>query len=146
MDIYSVCEIHLWPDTKGLDFTSRNYLFDADPGKYELLAFRIASDTSGSYSFWDGSEFGRNIAIFVAEMSSSVHIHNKRKDVLIIGKRLTDRLDNTTLTKYFIDFNQQKKYCSSRYYNQVNSYVFVSGVQICKFKANDSETNGAPLC
>ena len=79
-------------------------------------------------------------------MSSSVHIHNKRKDVLIIGKRLTDGLDNTTLTKYFIDFNQQKKYCSSRYYNQVNSYVFVSGVQICKFKAKDSETNGDPLC
>ena len=37
-------------------------------------------------------------------MSSSVHIDNKYKDILILGKGPTQRLDNTTLTaevKYF---------------------------------------------
>ena len=28
----------------------------------------------------------------------------------------------------------------------MNSYISVNGVQICKFKPEDSETNAAPLC
>ena len=31
-------------------------------------------------------------------------------------------------------------------YNVVNSYFIVNGVEIYKFKARDSETNGSPLC
>ena len=31
-------------------------------------------------------------------MSSSVHIDNKNKDILILGERPTQRLDDTTLT------------------------------------------------
>ena len=31
-------------------------------------------------------------------MSSSVHIDNKNKDILILGKRPPQRLDNTALT------------------------------------------------
>ena len=40
-------------------------------------------------------------------MSSSVHIENKGKDILIIGKVPTQGLDDTTLTveaKYLINF------------------------------------------
>ena len=29
---------------------------------------------------------GKNVIIFGADMSSSVHIHNKSKDTLILGK------------------------------------------------------------
>ena len=32
-------------------------------------------------------------------MSSSVHINNKEKDILILGKNPTQGLDDTTLTK-----------------------------------------------
>ena len=50
-------------------------------------------------------------------------------------------------TEYSINFTeQQKKFCLSLHYNGVNSYLFVNGVQIYKFKAKDSELNAAPLC
>ena len=42
-------------------------------------------------------------------MSSSVHIDNKNKDVLILGDGPTQELDDTTLTaevKYPINFTQ----------------------------------------
>ena len=41
---------------------------------------------------------GKNLNIFGADKSSSVHIDNKNKDILIIGERPTQGLDDTTLT------------------------------------------------
>ena len=50
--------------------------------------------------------------IFGADMSSPMHTDNKGKDILIIGKRPTQSLDDMTLTaevKYAIHFTQSKK-------------------------------------
>ena len=41
---------------------------------------------------------GKNFIAFGAELSSSVHIDNKRKDILILGEGPTQGLDDTTLT------------------------------------------------
>ena len=44
---------------------------------------------------------------FGAEMSSSVHVDNKGKDIAFVGEEPTQRLDDTTLTaeaNYPIDF------------------------------------------
>ena len=38
------------------------------------------------------------IFIFGADMSSSVHVDNKNKDISILGERPTQGLDDTTLT------------------------------------------------
>ena len=74
----------------------------------------------------------------------------KKKDILILGKGPTQELDDTTLTaekEYAINFDEEhKKFCLSLYYNGVNSYIFVNGVEIYKFKAKGSEINAAPLC
>ena len=32
------------------------------------------------------------------------------------------------------------------HYNEANSYLFVNGTDICKFKAKDSEIVASPLC
>ena len=41
---------------------------------------------------------------------------------------------------YSINFiNTNEKCCLSLYYNGVNSYLFVNGTEICKFKATDSK-------
>ena len=40
----------------------------------------------------------------------------------------------------------QKKFCLSLHYNGVNSYLFVNGTEIYKFKAKDSEIVASPLC
>ena len=62
-------------------------------------------------------------------MSSSVHIDNKGKDILILGKGPTQGLDDTTLTakaKYPIKFAEQnKRLLSSPHYNESNSLSFV---------------------
>ena len=86
---------------------------------------------------------GKKIIIFGADMSSSLHIDNKGKDILILGEGPTEGLDDTTLTakaKYSINFlRSQRKFCLSLHYNGSNSFVFVSATKIYQFKANDFE-------
>ena len=48
---------------------------------------------------------------------------------------------------YSINFRETKKiFCLSLHYNEANSYLFVNGKEIIKFKAKDSETVASPLC
>ena len=48
---------------------------------------------------------------------------------------------------YSINFIVIKsKFCLSLHYNGANSYLFVNGTKIYKFKAKDSETAASPLC
>ena len=83
-------------------------------------------------------------------MSSSGHVDEKKKDILILGEGPTQGLDNTTLTaekKYSVNFTEHNKMIFlSLHYNGANSYLFVNGVEIIKFKAKDSEINAIPLC
>ena len=83
-------------------------------------------------------------------MSLSVHINNKKKEIFILGKSPTQRLDDTTLTaekEYSTNFREQKKkFCLRLYYNGVNSCLVLNGVEIYKFKAKDSEINEVSLC
>ena len=84
-------------------------------------------------------------------MRSSVHVDNKKKDILILdNKGPTRGLDDTTLTtekEYSINFSEQhKKFCLSLHYNGLNKHVFINGVELFKFEAKNSEINTAPLC
>ena len=48
---------------------------------------------------------------------------------------------------YSINFTLIKKgFCLSLHYNGANSYLFVNGTEIYKFKAKDSEIVASPLC
>ena len=48
---------------------------------------------------------------------------------------------------YSINFTvTKKKFCLSLHYNGANSYLFVNGTEINKFKAKDSEIVAVPLC
>ena len=48
---------------------------------------------------------------------------------------------------YSINFTvTKKKFCLSLHYNRANSYLFVNGTKIYKFKAKDPETVATPLC
>ena len=48
---------------------------------------------------------------------------------------------------YSINFSvTKKKFCLNLHYNGANSYLFVNGTEIYKFKAKDSEIIAAPLC
>ena len=41
---------------------------------------------------------GKNIITFGVDLSSSVHVDNKNKDILVLGEGPTQRVDSTTLT------------------------------------------------
>ena len=48
---------------------------------------------------------------------------------------------------YSINFTVTNiKFCLSLHYNGANSYLFVNGTEIYKFKAKDSEIVASPLC
>ena len=48
----------------------------------------------GEFSLADGS-IGKNVIIFGVDVSSSVDIDNKNKDISVLDKRPTQGLDNT---------------------------------------------------
>ena len=56
--------------------------------------YGIGFDRKSSVSF-PGGGFGQNVIIFVVDMSSSVHVDNKKKYILILGKGLTQGLEHT---------------------------------------------------
>ena len=66
-------------------------------------------------------------------MSSSVHIDNKKKDILILDEGPTQRLRGrlTADKLYSINFTENhKKFCLSLHYNGTNSYLLM----VQKFK------------
>ena len=82
-------------------------------------------------------------------MNTSVHIDNKKKDILVLGRGTTQGLESTLTAEkmYSINFTvTKKKFCLSLNYNGANSYLFVNGTKVIKFKAKDSAIVASPLC
>ena len=86
------------------DPTLQNCLFgtvtltkNVDIGNYKYSGYGIGFDSQGSFSFPSGG-FGQNVIIFGADMSSSPHVDNKGKDILILEKGPTQRLGENSLT------------------------------------------------
>ena len=82
-------------------------------------------------------------------MSSSTRIDNRKKDIFILGKGPTRRLEHTLSAKkmYSVHFTVTgKKLCLSFHYNGANSYLFVNGKEIHKLKAKDFKIVATPLC
>ena len=66
-------------------------------------------------------------------MSSSVHINNEGKDILILGKGPTKELNHTLAAEiqYSINFTRPGiKFCLSLHYNDGNSFLFVNATYI----------------
>ena len=105
----------------------------------------------------------KNVTIFGVETSSSAHIDNKKKDILILGFGPKQGLDDTMLTaeaQYLINFSRSnRKSCLSLHYNG-NSYnnttaiatiatvfyLLMLQIYIYQFKAKDSEKKIYTLC
>ena len=122
---------------------------NADIDKYKYSGYGIGFDRGELYLLPNGT-FGRNASIFGVDMNSSVHVDNKGKDILILGKGPTQGLGEHSLTAekmYSINFgDNNKNYCLSLHYNGANSYLFVNGTEIIKSKAKYSEIVASPLC
>ena len=148
--------INQWPKDLNTHFTSGNCLFgsveltkNTDPDKYRCSGYGKGFYSRSEFSFTDG-RLGINVITFGADMSSSVHIVNKNKDILIPGEGPTQGLDDTALTaeaKYPIDFTEaRKRFVLSLPFNGSNSFLFVNATKIYQFKAKESEIKGYTLC
>ena len=81
-------------------------------------------------------------------MISSAHMDNKKKDILVLGKGPTQWLEYTLTAEkmYSINFTVTIFFCLRLHYYRANSYLFVNGREIYKFKAKHFEIVAAPLC
>ena len=66
---------------------------NADIDKYRYSGYGIGFDRRSSFSF-SGSGFCQ-MHFFGADMSSSAHIDNKKKDILVLGIGPTQELEHT---------------------------------------------------
>ena len=90
VNIYIVYELGA-SSSNDNDPTLKNCLFgavtvtkNADINKYGCSGYGISFDRRSSLTF-PGSGFGQNVLIFGADMSSSTHTDNKKKDILVLG-------------------------------------------------------------
>ena len=77
----------------------------------DFSGYGIEFDSHSEFSIPDDS-MEKNVIIFGTDMSSSVYIDNKGKDILVVGQGLTQGVDDTTLTAealYPINFIQPIK-------------------------------------
>ena len=135
--------------------TIKNCLFgeliltkNADIKKYGYSDYGIRFDRSSSFSF-SGGGFGQNVLIFGVDMSSSPHINDKKKDILVLGKGPAQGLESTLTAEKMCSINftlTKKRFCLSLHYNGANSYLFVNGTAIYKFKAKNFEIVASLLC
>ena len=150
--VYETCKnynISSYPTLENCLFGAVSLTKDVDIDQYKYSGYGIGFDRKGEFSFISNG-FGRIVIMFWADMSSSVHANNKTKNILVLGKDFIQGLDNTTIYAeklYSINFTiTNTKVCLSLHYNGANSYLFVNGTEIIKFKAKDSEIVVNPLC
>ena len=82
-------------------------------------------------------------------LAGSVLIDKEKKIILVLGKGPTQGLEHTLTAEkmYSINFTvTNKKFCLSLHYNGANSYLFVNGIEIYKFKTKGSEIFVGPIC
>ena len=108
-----------------------------DPQKWQYRGYGLVFDRTGQFTDNDGSQ-ARNIIIFGADLSTSIHSTNKTQSILaetIYAER-----------SYSPNFGiEMKVFCLSLHYNGDNSYLFVNGNEVVKFKAKNFEIQPQPI-
>ena len=102
---------------------------NTDLDKYKYTGYSIGYDPCSEFVFKDWN-YGKNVSIFGADLSSSVDVDNKEKDILILVEGSTQRLDNTILTaeaKYLISFTKSRK---KNYIKSTLLYIYIFFIHV----------------
>ena len=156
VDIYIVYSLS--QKTIDSDNVLKNCLFGAikvtkpgdttDTDKYIYSSYGLGFDSTSQFTHPQGG-MARNIIIFGVHSSNSVHATNKTQNILILGHGVNQKVNNTTIyaeKMYSPNFSAENKiFCLSLYYNGNNSYLFVNGKEVTKFKAEKSEIKANQL-
>ena len=131
--VYELDKLYVQTNPKLINclFGVVNLTKNADIDKYKYSGYGIGFGRGNVYSA--GNRFGRNVIISGADMSSSVHVDNKGKDILILGRDPMQGQGEHSLTAknmYSVNFtDHREKDCLILQYNGANSFLFVNGTE-----------------
>ena len=80
--------------------------------KYKYSIYGIVFNENGSFLLSDSNGFGKNVAMFVLDISWYMLIDNDKKDIMTLAKSQTQGLDSNTLIaekENAINFTEQQK-------------------------------------
>ena len=97
-----------YPTIENCLFWSVKLTKNADIDKYGYSRCGIGFDRKGFFSICN--DIGRNVIIFGVDMSSSIKIDNRKKDIFIIGKGPTQWLENALSAEKLYSIILLKKY------------------------------------
>ena len=164
INIYCVYEIQPKSSSRDTSFTIQNALFGAmqiakdatDNSKNNYKGYGICFDETSQFGYaitkggFTHTTNGRNVLIFGADMSFSVHATNRANHIYLMGDGFTQGINDTTIyveKNYYENFTDPgKKFVLSLHYNGDNSYLFVNGRQELKFKAKADQLVKEKLC
>ena len=132
------------------DTTVQNALFGAmqitknvDTSKYNYKGYGICFNEGGTFGHtikegnFNHTTNARNVLIFGADMSSSVHATNRANHIYVMGEAFVQGINDTTIyagKNFYRNFTDLgKKFVLSLHYNGDESYLFVNGRQELKF-------------
>ena len=141
LNIYIVCDLD--SNLNSFDPTLQNCLFGAvkmttnsDIDKYQYSGYSIGFDSKGTFS--QTGSFCQNAITFGADMNSSTHAINRANNILVLDKDFIPGIYAEKM--YSINLSATgRRFCLSLHYNGDNSYLFVNGREMIKFKTKDSE-------
>ena len=129
---------------------------NADTSKYNYKGYGICFDERSTFGHTiteDGfahTTNARNVLIFGADMSFSVHATNRANHIYVMETEFVQGINDTTIyaeKNFYRNFTDRgKKYMLSLYYNCDDSYLFVNGRQELKFMCKTDQLVKEKLC
>ena len=129
---------------------------NADSSKYNYKGYGMCFDEGGTFGHtireggFDHTTNARNVLIFGADMSFSVHVTNRANHVYVMGTEFVQGINGTTIYAekvFYRNFTDPgKKFVLSLHYSGNNSYLFVNGRQELKFKCKTDQLVKEKLC
>ena len=124
-------------------FGVTNIVKNSDKEKWVYIGYGAAFDGTGSWNF--GNDLVKNVVIFCVDNSSSSHADNCKNNLLVLGEDPTNGINGSfgaPEKRLIINFSIAiAKSCLILYYNGDNSYLFLNGKEIFKFKADNKNVN-----
>ena len=161
--IYCVYKMDPIASTRDTSYTVQNALFGAmqitkdpsDNSKGDYKGYGTCFDESlFSHTITqDGMQRtsnGKNVLFFGADMSFRWYATNRANHIYLLGEGLAQGINDTTIyaeKKYWRNFTEHgEKFVLSLHYNGDDSYLFVNGRQVLKFKAKNDQLVKEKLC
>ena len=103
----------------------------------------ITFDSAGIWSF--PNDAAGNVIIFCVDNSSPSHADNRKNNFLVVAEGPTFVINGrfgSPGKEFSANFSKaNRKYCLSLHYNADNSFLFVNGNEIFKFKDDNEHVN-----